>query len=36
LIEWDNDIPELARLVAEARRADDAMARALGERHAAC
>jgi uncharacterized protein (UPF0276 family) len=29
LIEWDNDIPALATLVAESQRAD----RILGERH---
>jgi uncharacterized protein len=36
LIEWDNDIPTLARLIDEARRADDVRAHALEVPRAAC
>jgi uncharacterized protein len=34
LIEWDNDIPPFAALLAEARRADEVATRALEPRHA--
>jgi uncharacterized protein (UPF0276 family) len=36
LIEWDNDIPTLARLCSEAERADGVRAHALGVHRAAC
>jgi hypothetical protein len=36
LIEWDNDIPDLARLISEAHRTDDVKARVLEKRRAAC
>jgi len=36
LIEWDNDIPALARLVAEAARADSVRSHVLEVHHAAC
>jgi uncharacterized protein (UPF0276 family) len=36
LIEWDNDIPTLARLLDEAKRADDVRSHALEVHRAAC